>query len=95
MPGHHVLAQKTGMMLTLLSDKATQQVTLFNEAGGGQRSAHLMAAMDAVNHECGRNTLRAVASGIANTWAMRSGAFVALLHDSVGGVAECFLVDCK
>lgn len=65
--------KKAGIMLTLLSDKGTQQVTLFNESGGRQRSARLMAAMDAVNREFGRNTLRAAASGIANTWVMRSG----------------------
>lgn len=65
--------KKAGIMLTLLSDKATQQGALFSESGGGQRSARLMAAMDAVNREFGRNTLRAAVSGIANTWAMRAG----------------------
>lgn len=65
--------KKAGIMLTLLSDKATQQGTLFSESGGGQRSARLMSAMDAVNREFGRNTLRTAASGIANTWAMRAG----------------------
>ena len=59
--------------LTLLSDKATQQGALFSELGGGQQSARLMATMDAVNREFGRNTLRAAASGIANAWAMRAG----------------------
>ena len=65
--------KKAGIMLTLLSDKTTQQGTFFSESGGGQRSARLMAAMDAVNRAFGRNTLRAAASGIANTWAMRAG----------------------
>jgi len=65
--------KKAGIMLTLLSDKATQQVALFNELGGGPRSARLMAAMDAVNREFGRNTLRAAVSGISNTWVMRAG----------------------
>ncbi len=65
--------KKAGVVLTLLSDKATQQAALFSEPGGGQRSARLMAAMDTVNQEFGRNTLRAAATGIANTWAMRSG----------------------
>jgi DNA polymerase V len=65
--------KKAGIMLTLLSDKATQQGVLFSEPGGGQQSARLMAAMDAVNREFGRNTLRAAVSGISNTWAMRSG----------------------
>lgn len=60
-------------MLTLLSGKATQQVSLFNESGGEPQSARLMAAMDAVNREFGRNTLHAAVSGIANHWAMRSG----------------------
>lgn len=65
--------KKAGIMLTLLSDKATQQVTLFNETGGGRRSARLMETMDAVNREFGRNTLRSAATGIANPWAMRAG----------------------
>ena len=65
--------KKAGIMLTLLSDKATQQGALFGESAGGQRSTRLMAAMDAVNREFGRNTLRAAVSGIANTWAMRAG----------------------
>jgi len=65
--------KKAGIMLTLLSDKTTQQGALVSETGGGQRSARLMAAMDAVNREYGRNTIRAAVSGIANTWAMRSG----------------------
>lgn len=65
--------KKAGIMLTLLSDKATQQGTLFSEHGAGQRSARLMEVMDAVNREFGRNTLRAAVSGITNTWVMRSG----------------------
>lgn len=70
-PGYRY--KKAGVMLTLLSDQATQQGTLFNDSGRGKRSTRLMAAMDAVNREFGRNTLRAAASGIANNWAMRSG----------------------
>jgi len=65
--------KKAGIMLTLLSDKAARQGALFSGPGGGPRSARLMAAMDAVNREYGRNTLRAAASGVANAWAMRSG----------------------
>jgi DNA polymerase V len=65
--------KKAGIMLTLLSDKATQQGTLFSDSGGRQRSARLMAAMDAANREFGRNTLRSAASGIYNTWVMRAG----------------------
>lgn len=67
--------KKAGIMLTLLllSDKDTKQETLFSESGGEQRSARLMAAMDAVNREFGRNTLRTAVSGIANTWGMRAG----------------------
>ena len=65
--------KKAGIMLTLLSDKTTQQGALFSEAVGGQRSADLMAAMDSINREFGRNTIRTAVSGITNTWAMRSG----------------------
>lgn len=64
--------KKAGIMLTLLSDKTTQQATLFDQPTDNARSARLMAAVDAVNREYGRNTLRSGATGIRNRWAMRS-----------------------
>jgi DNA polymerase V len=64
--------KKAGIMLTLLSDKAARQATLFDDAEARGRSASLMAAMDAVNRQYGRHTLRSGASGISQQWAMRS-----------------------
>ena len=64
--------KKAGVMLTLLSDKDSRQATLFDDPVARERSARLMAAMDAVNREFGRGTLRSGASGVAQRWAMRA-----------------------
>lgn len=64
--------KKAGIMLTLLSDKAARQATLFDDAQDRQRSAALMQAMDTINDRFGRNTLRAGSMGTAQRWAMRS-----------------------
>ena len=64
--------KKAGIMLTLLSDKRARQATLFDDAPLRARSASLMVAMDAVNAQFGRDTLRAGASGTLQRWAMRS-----------------------
>jgi DNA polymerase V len=65
--------KKAGVMLTLLSDKDARQATLFDDLAATEKSARLMAAMDAVNREFGRGTLRSGASGVAQRWAMRAG----------------------
>lgn len=64
--------KKAGVMLTLLSDKATRQVTLFDNPTSRMRSEKLMTAMDAINREFGRGTIRSGASGVAKRWAMRA-----------------------
>ena len=64
--------KKAGIMLTLLSDRRTRQATLFDDGAGRARSSSLMAAMDAVNAQFGRDTLRAGAAGTEQRWAMRS-----------------------
>ncbi|MSQ49213.1 MAG: Y-family DNA polymerase [Betaproteobacteria bacterium] len=64
--------KKAGIMLTLISDKAKRQETLFDEPLLRERSARLMAAMDAVNAVYGRDTVRTGASGTNRRWAMRS-----------------------
>jgi DNA polymerase V len=69
-PGYHY--KKAGIMLTLLSAKATRQATLFDDVAATARSSSLMAAMDAVNRQFGRHTLRSGASGTVQRWAMRS-----------------------
>lgn len=50
-------------MLTLISDKAKRQETLFDEPLHRERSAKLMAAFDAINAEFGQDTVRTGASG--------------------------------
>ncbi|MCB1959252.1 MAG: Y-family DNA polymerase [Rhodocyclaceae bacterium] len=65
--------KKSGVVLTLLSDTATRQVTLFDAADGGERSHRLMAAMDVINRDFGRGTVRSGASGVEQRWAMRAG----------------------
>ena len=64
--------KKTGVMLTLLSDKGARQATLFDDPVARARSEKLMEAMDAINREFGRGTLRSGASGVVQRWAMRT-----------------------
>ena len=64
--------KKAGIMLTLLSDKAARQETLFDDPIARAKSTRLMTALDAVNNVFGRDTLRSAASGIDKRWAMRS-----------------------
>lgn len=68
--GYHY--KKAGIMLTLLSDKSRRQDTLFDDPLARARSARLMAAVDAINSQFGRNTVRSGASGTQQRWAMRS-----------------------
>ena len=65
--------KKTGVMLTLLSDKGARQATLFDDPVARAKSEKLMEAMDAINREFGRGTLRSGASGVEQRWAMRAG----------------------
>ena len=64
--------KKAGVMLTLLSNKAGRQETLFDDPASRAKSTRLMAVMDAVNREFGRDVLRSGACGVAQRWAMRS-----------------------
>jgi DNA polymerase V len=64
--------KKAGIMLTLISDKATRQETLFDEPLQRERSEKLMATLDAINAEFGRDTVKTGASGTDKRWAMRS-----------------------
>jgi DNA polymerase V len=61
-----------GVMLTLISDKAKRQETLFDEPLKRKRSAKLMTTLDAINTEFGRDTLRTGSSGTDKRGAMRS-----------------------
>ena len=64
--------KKAGVMLTLLSDKQTRQMTIFDDPTATQRSARLMSAVDLINRDYGRGTVSLGASGIAQRWAMRA-----------------------
>ena len=64
--------KKVGVMLTLLSSKTARQGTLFDEPAARGKSAKLMAVMDAINQEFGRDTLHSAAEGVAKRWAMRA-----------------------
>jgi DNA polymerase V len=64
--------KKAGVMLTLLTDKSTKQISLFTDTKALERSTKLMSALDAVNNRYGRDTVRSGSSGIAKRWAMRS-----------------------
>ncbi len=69
-PGYRY--KKTGIMLTLLSDKTARQGTLFDDPAARARSSNLMAAMDTLNRQYGRHTLRTGATGTTQRWAMRA-----------------------
>jgi DNA polymerase V len=64
--------KKAGIMLTLISDKAKRQETLFDDPLQRVQSEKLMAAMDAINAQFGRDTVRAGANGTEKRWAMRA-----------------------
>ena len=69
-PGYQY--KKAGIMLTLISDKAKRQQTLFDDPLQRAQSAKLMAAMDAINAQFGRGTVTTGANGTEKRWAMRS-----------------------
>lgn len=69
-PGYQY--KKAGIMLTLISDNSKRQQTLFDDPLQRAQSAKLMAAMDAINAEFGRDTVRTGANGTDKRWAMRS-----------------------
>ncbi len=64
--------KKAGITLTLLTDKTLRQETLFDDPQVRAKSKRLMAVIDAVNQEYGRETLRSGASGIEKNWATRA-----------------------
>ena len=64
--------KKAGVMLTLLSDKTSRQGTLFDDPAPQEKSTRLMAVMDAVNRQFGRDTLRPAACGMNPKWSMRA-----------------------
>ncbi len=69
-PGYQY--KKAGVMLTMLSNQAARQETLFDEPLARARSARLMAALDTLNRTYGHNTLRMGVCGTASRWGMKS-----------------------
>ena len=55
--------KKTGVLLTLLSDKNSRQSTLFDDQEAREKSTRLMAAIDAINRAYGRDTVHLAVSG--------------------------------
>lgn len=64
--------KKAGVMLMLLSDKNARQASLFDNPIADQKSARLMSALDLINSDFGRDTLRLATSGVKQRWATRS-----------------------
>lgn len=64
--------KKAGVMLTLLSDKHARQASIFDNLVVTQRSTKLMAALDMINRDHGRGTVRSGVSGFTQHWAMRN-----------------------
>ncbi|MDJ0704147.1 MAG: DUF4113 domain-containing protein [Leptolyngbyaceae cyanobacterium MO_188.B28] len=62
--------QKTGVMLTDLIPDSFEQQHLFAK-GDDSRSERLMATMDQINKQMGRNTLFLASQGTGRTWRMR------------------------
>ena len=69
-PGYQY--KKAGVMLTMLSDQAVRQETLFDDPLARARSARLMTALDTLNRTYGHNTLRMGVCGTAPRWGMKS-----------------------
>ena len=65
--------KKAGVLLTLLSDKNSRQSTLFDDQTAREKSARLMAAIDAINRAYGRDTVHLAVSGTLQRWVMRAG----------------------
>jgi DNA polymerase V len=62
----------TGLGAHLLSAKVRRQATLLDDPTALVRSDRLMAVMDAINGEFGREMLRSGSSGFKKRWAMRA-----------------------
>ena len=53
-------------------DRTARQASIFDDVERQQRSMRLMAAMDAVNRQFGRDALKLASTGTERRWAMRS-----------------------
>lgn len=64
--------KKAGVTLTFISDKPTQQRSLFEDLEARGKSANLMSTLDQLNQRFGMGTVRAAATGTQQRWRMRS-----------------------
>jgi DNA polymerase V len=65
--------KKAGVMLALISDKPTEQGSLFEDMDAKGKSTQLMGALDKINQRFGMNTVRTARAGTKQPWQMRSG----------------------
>lgn len=63
--------QKTGILLTDLSSIQQRQPDLFEDVAGLARSQSLMTAVDRINRMMGRGTIKLLAEGTDQRWAMK------------------------
>lgn len=68
---HGYAYQKAGILLTNLTPAGAGQPSLFSAALGPERKK-LMAAIDAINADYGRDTIRLAATGMRRAWTMRA-----------------------
>lgn len=66
-----VYYQKAGVMLMQLVPDAGQQTDIFGYSASKPKSNALMHALDSINKQHGRGTLRVASEGINKSWAMR------------------------
>lgn len=63
--------KKAGVMLLDLLPAGVQQGDLFDQVVDEERRGRLLGAMDTINAEMGRGTLRFLAEGVSTPWKMR------------------------
>ena len=59
-------------MLALISDKPTEQASLFEDMEAKGKSTQLMTALDKINQRFGMNTVKTARAGTKQYWQMRS-----------------------
>jgi DNA polymerase V len=64
--------QKTGILLTDLNSIHNRQPDLFEDTASLARSAALMTAVDRINQMMGRGTIKLLAEGTDQRWAMKA-----------------------
>jgi DNA polymerase V len=66
------LYKKAGVMLMDLCPLTSRQGSLFETAKRPERSSRVMAALDAVNQQYGRDTVQLGSAGIVHRWVMKA-----------------------